>query len=104
MNLKDYFNGYGRMVQRNGDGPEDELALEAAGDYSRDYGNLRFGDYTSNISDNNVPNNLLNRIWYQAEEVFPVDGTPEERQHIFWVPVDPHYFNLAKRLKVKKRP
>ncbi|XP_010668205.2 bark storage protein B isoform X1 [Beta vulgaris subsp. vulgaris] len=88
--------------QRNGDGPEDELALEAAGDYSRDYGNLRFGDYTSNISDNNVPNNLLNRIWYQAEEVFPVDGTPEERQHIFWVPVDPHYFNLAKRLKSLK--
>ncbi|KMT18015.1 hypothetical protein BVRB_2g032090 [Beta vulgaris subsp. vulgaris] len=85
--------------QRDGHGPDDELALEAAGDYSREYGNLRFADYTSNISDNSAPDNLLNRIWYQAEEVFPIDGTPEQRQHVFWVPVDPHYFNLAKKLQ-----
>ncbi|XP_056690479.1 uncharacterized protein [Spinacia oleracea] len=43
----------------------------------------------------------MNRIWYQAEEVFPIDGTPEERQHVFWVPVDAHYFNIAKKLQIQ---
>ncbi|CAO2825955.1 unnamed protein product [Amaranthus hypochondriacus] len=85
--------------QRYGQGPENELPLEAAGDYSREYGNLRFGDYTTNTSDNTNADNELNRIWFQAEEVFPVDGIPEERQHIFWVPVHAHYFNIAKKLQ-----
>ncbi|XP_021745484.1 uncharacterized protein LOC110711413, partial [Chenopodium quinoa] len=82
--------------QRFGHGPEDELALEAAGDYSREYGNLRFADYTANVTE---ADNLLNRFWYQAEEIFTVDGVPEERQHAFWVPVDPHYFAVAKNLQ-----
>ncbi|KAJ8432389.1 hypothetical protein Cgig2_009991 [Carnegiea gigantea] len=34
--------------QRYGQGVEDELALEAQGDYSREYGNIRFADYTTN--------------------------------------------------------
>lgn len=87
--------------QRYGQGPEDELALEAAGDYSRKYGDLRFANYTANISVHNTEtaDNNLNRIWYQAEEVFPVDGTPEERQHVFWIPVDARYFNIAKKLE-----
>ncbi|KAJ1281866.1 hypothetical protein BS78_03G006400 [Paspalum vaginatum] len=32
--------------QRDGDGPENELPLEAAGDYTREYGFLNFSDYT----------------------------------------------------------
>ncbi|KAJ0091092.1 hypothetical protein Patl1_13283 [Pistacia atlantica] len=42
-------------------------------------------------------------LWnWQPEEIFPVYGTPEERQHLFWVPVDKHYFSVAKRLKSLK--
>lgn len=85
--------------QRYGQGVEDELALEAQGDYSREYGNIRFADYTTNTSENSHPDNLLNYVWYQAEEVFPIDGTPEQRHHVFWIPVDPYYFNIAKKLK-----
>lgn len=44
-----------------------------------------------------------NNIWYQPEEVFPMDGTPEERQHAFWVPVDPLYYNISKKLEVIAR-
>ncbi|XP_047952010.1 bark storage protein A-like [Salvia hispanica] len=80
--------------QRYGDGPENPLALEAGGDYTRDIGYIKFANYSTKPTDN-----FLNNVWYQPEEVFPIDGTPEERQHIFWVPVDPHYFNLAKKLE-----
>jgi hypothetical protein len=32
--------------------------------------------------------NLLSKIWYQPEEIFPIDRTREVLQHAFWVPVD----------------
>ncbi|CAN6441613.1 unnamed protein product [Victoria cruziana] len=82
--------------QRYGDGPEDALSLEANGDYTRDIGYLHFADF-HNIT--GTGDNLLNNVWYQPEEVFPVDGTPEVRQHAFWVPVDAGYFNLGKKLE-----
>ncbi|XP_047329007.1 bark storage protein A-like [Impatiens glandulifera] len=80
--------------QRFGDGPQNELALESTGDYTRDIGFLKFSDFNNATSDN-----LLNNVWYQPEEIFPVDGTPEIRQHAFWVPVNKRYFQLAKRLE-----
>ncbi|KAL3819013.1 hypothetical protein ACJIZ3_004918 [Penstemon smallii] len=80
--------------QRYGDGEEDLLSLEANGDYTREIGYIKFADYSTNVSDN-----LLNNVWYQPEEIFPVDGTPEERQHAFWVPVDSNYFNISKKLQ-----
>ncbi|KAL1562225.1 bark storage protein A-like [Salvia divinorum] len=83
--------------QRYGDGPENALALEAGGDYTRDIGYIKFANYSTKPTDN-----FLNNVWYQPEEVFPIDGTPEERQHIFWVPVDSHYFTLAKKLEKVK--
>ncbi|CAA7402683.1 unnamed protein product [Spirodela intermedia] len=85
--------------QRYGDGPKNELPFENTGDYTRKYGFLKFADYTSN-GKNLIPDadNLLNNVWYQPEEIFPVDGIPEERQHVFWVPVDPRYFAIAKKL------
>lgn len=87
--------------QRYGSGPDDELALESDGDYTRSIGYLKFSDYNLSIKKaNSSSDNLLNNVWYQPEEIFPVHGTPEERQHLFWVPVDSHYFALAKRLKV----
>lgn len=82
-------------MQRYGDGPENELALEASGDYTREIGYIKFANFSTNESDN-----LLNNVWYQPEEVFPVDGTPEERQHVFWVPVDANYFELSQKLEV----
>lgn len=81
--------------QRFGQGPNDQLALEANGDYTRQFGSLRFADYNSvNGSDN-----LLNAVWYQPEEVFPRTGTPEVRQHAFWVAADAKYLALADKLK-----
>ncbi|KAH6831159.1 Phosphorylase superfamily protein, partial [Perilla frutescens var. hirtella] len=80
--------------QRYGHGPENELALEAGGDYTREIGYIKFANYSIKKSDN-----ILNNVWYQPEEIFPIDGTPEERQHVFWVPVDSHYFTLAKKLE-----
>lgn len=85
--------------QRYGNGPEDELALESDGDYTRDIGYIKFANYTVNVTQRGSYDNLLNNIWYQPEEVFPVDGTPEERQHAFWVPVDPLYFEISKKLE-----
>ncbi|KVH99886.1 Nucleoside phosphorylase [Cynara cardunculus var. scolymus] len=80
---------------RYGNGPENELPLEAFGDYTRDLGYLKIANYSTDLG----TDNFLNNIWYQPEEIFPVDGTPEERQHAFWVPVDPTYFELAKNLE-----
>ncbi|KAL3746748.1 hypothetical protein ACJRO7_015650 [Eucalyptus globulus] len=85
--------------QRYGQGPEDELALESNGDYTRTLGYLRFANYTTNVTGCASHDNLLNNIWYQPEEVFPVTGTPEERQHEFWVPVGSTYFEVAKKLE-----
>eukprot|EP00253_Pinus_taeda_P027406 PITA_27406 len=83
--------------QRYGDGPNDELSLESNGDYTRKYGYLHFGNFTTPSDQNS--SNLLNNVWYQPEEVFPVDGTPEVRQHAFWVPVDKRYYHIAKSLE-----
>ncbi|KAJ7965962.1 Bark storage protein A [Quillaja saponaria] len=91
--------------QRYGKGAEDELALESNGDYTREIRYLKFANYTRiNVSDSSPTsfssyNNLLNNIWYQSEEVFPINGIPEERQHAFWVTVSSHYFNISQKLK-----
>ena len=90
-------------MQRYGKGAEDLLPLETSGDYTRKYGHLRFANYTSksNVT-KGIPyvENLLQNIWYQPEEVFPVDGTPEERQHAFWVAVDSEYYTISRKLEV----
>ncbi|GMP94865.1 hypothetical protein CsSME_00044145 [Camellia sinensis var. sinensis] len=85
--------------QRYGDGPEDELSLEENGDYTREIGYIKYANYATNVTECNLHDNFLNNVWYQPEEVFPIDGTPEERQHAFWVPVDSHYFELSKNLE-----
>ncbi|KAH9303552.1 hypothetical protein KI387_044433, partial [Taxus chinensis] len=83
--------------QRFGDGSGDELALEVNGDYTRKVGYLRFAHF--NTPSENSTNNLLNNVWYQPEEVFPLSGTPEVREHVFWVPVNKHYYQIAKSLE-----
>ncbi|KAK9273693.1 hypothetical protein L1049_018503 [Liquidambar formosana] len=85
--------------QRYGDGPDDELALEVNGDYTREIGYLKFANYTTNVTNCMDYDNLLNNVWYQPDEVFPIDGTPEEREHAFWVPVDTLYFEISKKLE-----
>ncbi|XP_074558909.1 bark storage protein A [Curcuma longa] len=85
--------------QRYGAGPNDELALEAAGDYTRRIGYLNFSDY-----DVIKEGNLLNSVWYQPEEIFPVDGIPEVRQHAFWVSVSKNYYTLSRNLEGLKLP
>nr|GMD44235.1 bark storage protein A-like [Ipomoea batatas] len=84
---------------RYGDGPENELPLEVNGDYTREIGFIKFAKYATNVDQCNSQDNLLNNVWYQPEEIFPVDATPEERQHIFWVPVDSDYFQIAQSLE-----
>ncbi|CAK9329402.1 unnamed protein product [Citrullus colocynthis] len=86
--------------QRFGDGANDELSLESNGDYTRKIGFLKFSNFS--IVDTKTEtsvDNLLNNVWYQPEEIFPVNGTPEIRQHVFWIPVDKHYFSVAKKLE-----
>ncbi|XP_010254051.1 PREDICTED: bark storage protein A [Nelumbo nucifera] len=85
--------------QRFGDGPDDELALESSGDYTRKIGYLKFSDYNNDTEKGKSSENLLNSVWYQPEEIFPVDGIPEVRQHSFWVPVSNHYFSVVKKLE-----
>ncbi|XP_022961326.1 bark storage protein A [Cucurbita moschata] len=86
--------------QRFGDGPEDELALESNGDYTREIGFLKFSNFNTVETKNETSlDNLLNNVWYQPEEIFPVDGTPEIRQRVFWIPVDRQYFSAAKKLE-----
>nr|GEW13127.1 bark storage protein A-like [Tanacetum cinerariifolium] len=83
--------------QRYGDGPENALPFEGDGGFTREIGYLKIASYSSNGDDN-----LLNNVWYQAEEVYPVDGTPEQTQQAFWIPVDSNYFSLSKRLETMK--
>ncbi|CAN6583392.1 unnamed protein product [Malus baccata var. baccata] len=59
--------------QRYGKGPEDDLPLEANGDYTREFGYLKFADYTVNVSSSSY-DNLLNNIWYQLEEDLKLEG------------------------------
>lgn len=80
--------------QRYGDGPNDELALEATGDYTRRIGYLNFSDY-----DVIKEGNFLNSVWYQPEEIFPANGVPEVRQHAFWVSVSKNYYSLSRNLE-----
>ncbi|TKW11995.1 hypothetical protein SEVIR_5G008100v4 [Setaria viridis] len=90
--------------QRYGDGPANELPLEAAGDYTREFGFLNFSDYTVGKANPELSANTLNSIWYQPEEIFPVSGTPEQRQHAFWVPVSKRYYDLAGKLEGMELP
>ncbi|XP_012571582.1 bark storage protein A-like [Cicer arietinum] len=88
--------------QRYGQGGDDTLPLENNGDYTRDVGYLKFADFTSNLSAGSTFDNQLNNLWYQPEEIFPVDGIPEQRQHALWVPVHSNYYRIAKKLEELK--
>ncbi|KAM7509540.1 hypothetical protein LguiA_019993 [Lonicera macranthoides] len=84
--------------QRFGEGANDELSLESNGDFTRRIGYLKFSNYSA--PQNEISSdNLLNSVWYQPEEIFPIDGQPEVRQHAFWVPVNNKYFSIAKKLQ-----
>ncbi|KAL5572636.1 hypothetical protein UlMin_022233 [Ulmus minor] len=85
--------------QRFGDGPNDELPLEINGDYTRKIGYLKFSDYNNKTIKGKPVDNLLNNVWFQPEEVFPIFGYPEVRQHAFWVPVSRRYFAVAEKLE-----
>nr|POE57381.1 bark storage protein a [Quercus suber] len=86
-------------MQRYGQEPKNELVLESNGDYTREIGYLNFANYIVNVIDGSSYDNLLNNIWYQLEEVFPINGTLEQREHAFWVSVDPLYFEISKKLE-----
>ncbi|KEH27138.1 putative hydrolase [Medicago truncatula] len=81
--------------QRFGDNPEDEENV----DFSKEFGYLKFSNYNNYTKHSKSVENLLSKVWYQPEEIFPVDGTPEVLQHAFWVPVDKTYFEIARKLK-----
>ncbi|XP_024983666.1 uncharacterized protein LOC112519680 [Cynara cardunculus var. scolymus] len=83
--------------QRYGDGPEDPLPFEGEDGFTREIGYMKFGTYSTKGEDN-----LLNNVWYQAEEVYPVDGTPEQTKQVFWIPVDSNYLSLSKSLEKLK--
>ncbi|CAJ1951729.1 unnamed protein product [Sphenostylis stenocarpa] len=72
---------------------------EVNGDFSTKFGYLEFADYNNCTKDIDTNINLLNKVWYQPEEIFPVNGIPEARHEIFWAPVDKTYFKIAGKLK-----
>ncbi|BAU02888.1 hypothetical protein LR48_Vigan10g012400 [Vigna angularis] len=72
---------------------------EENGDFNTKFGYLEFSDYSNSTKDFNTDTNLLNKVWYQPEELFPVNGIPEARHHIFWTTVDKTYFKIAGKLK-----
>ncbi|MED6172807.1 hypothetical protein PIB30_053400 [Stylosanthes scabra] len=91
--------------QRYGLGPQDKLPFEENGDYTRKYGYLRFANYTnvSGSAENSSYDNFLNNVYYQPEEVFPIDGNnTEQGKHVLWVQVNDTYYNIASRLKNMK--
>ncbi|KAM7509541.1 hypothetical protein LguiA_019994 [Lonicera macranthoides] len=90
-----------RLRVRYGQGPDDELAFESSGYFTRRIGYLNFSNY-SPLQKGKSSDNLLNSVWYQPEEILPIDGYPEIRQHAFWVPVNKQYFSLAKKLEDMK--
>lgn len=67
---------------------------------TRDIGYLKFSDFKNNSEASNSTNNLLNNVWFQPDEVFPVKGEPEAREHAFWIPVNEYYYAIAEKLKV----
>ncbi|XP_057833262.1 bark storage protein A-like [Cryptomeria japonica] len=81
--------------QRYGQGEDDELPLESNGDYTRDIGYIHFANYSTEEG----IDNLLNNVWYNPDEIFPESGTPEVREHAFWVNVSETYYNLADQLE-----
>ncbi|XP_050903371.1 bark storage protein A [Lathyrus oleraceus] len=72
---------------------------EDNGDFGRDFDYLKFSNYNNYTKHSKSVENLLNKVWYEPEQIFPVDGTPEVKQHVFWVPVDKNYFEIARKLK-----
>ena len=74
--------------------------MEINGDYTRKIGYLKFSDYNNKTIKGKPVDNLLNNVWFQPEEVFPIFGYPEVRQHAFWVPVSRRYFAVAEKLEV----
>ncbi|KAK7272708.1 hypothetical protein RJT34_29493 [Clitoria ternatea] len=72
---------------------------EVNGDFNTSFGNLKFANFNNDSNHFNSVTNLLNKVWYQPEEIFPVNGTPEVSHDIFWVPVDKTYFKIARNLK-----
>ncbi|KAG9456119.1 hypothetical protein H6P81_000627 [Aristolochia fimbriata] len=85
--------------QKYGAGPDAELPLESEGDFTRDYGFLNFGKFNNISDDDDYLENYLNNVWYQPEETYPVDGTPESCDRVFWAPVDRSLFELSKKLE-----
>ncbi|WJX30100.1 hypothetical protein P8452_18673 [Trifolium repens] len=79
--------------QKFGDKDEDNE------DFNREFGYLKFSNYNNYTKHSKSMENLLNKVWYQPERIFPVDGAPEVWQSIFWIPVDKTYFEIARKLK-----
>ncbi|PKI76273.1 hypothetical protein CRG98_003384 [Punica granatum] len=87
------------LWQRYGDGADDWLPFESSGDFNRKIGALNISEYNVGSDNKDGKSNLLNNVWLQEEEIYPVNGIPEQRQHVFWVPVDKHYFAVSEKLQ-----
>ncbi|PKI76277.1 hypothetical protein CRG98_003388 [Punica granatum] len=73
--------------------------LSQSGDFNRKIGALNISEYNEGSDNKDGKSNLLNNVWLQEEEIYPINGIPEQRQHVFWVPVDKHYFAVSEKLK-----
>ncbi|KAI5069159.1 hypothetical protein GOP47_0015460 [Adiantum capillus-veneris] len=65
---------------------------------AEDLGCLEIGNYNDPRGNGS---NMLSKICYEAEEVLPVNGTPETVEQHFWVPVDESYYQIAAQITSK---
>ncbi|KAH9288057.1 hypothetical protein KI387_032174 [Taxus chinensis] len=84
--------------QKYGRGENDELSWEESGDYTREIGYLKFNNYSTPPGEN--IDNLLNNLWYQPDEIFPVNGAPDVCEHVFWIPASESYYQLAEKITI----
>ncbi|KAK2451892.1 Phosphorylase superfamily protein [Trifolium repens] len=77
-----------------------QICLRRFGDkeHNEDF-KTEFSDYNNHTKHFKPEENLLNKVWYERERVFLVDGTPKISKSVFWVPVDKSYYKIARKLK-----
>ncbi|KAH9288054.1 hypothetical protein KI387_032171 [Taxus chinensis] len=69
---------------------------EQTGKYTKDIGYLDFHSYSVPI---HFCENTLNKVWFQYEQLFNVNGPPEVAKQVFWVNVSKSYYAAAKELE-----
>ncbi|XP_006833371.2 bark storage protein A [Amborella trichopoda] len=80
--------------QRYGDGPQ-KSSNQSSGKYCERPQYLHFAAFNKPSS----ANNLLNNVWFEAEDVFPKIEKHKPDKQVFWIPAHHHYISISGKLK-----